>query len=111
MEDMLLGEEEHFEKLLKSRRYEGPSGDLAERIISASVCKKKKASNTIAVFLSDLLWELNLPKPALTVVSVLLCLALIVGFTIGSSGLSRYVSAEQYQTNLEEFLYYEGEVL
>jgi len=36
---------------------------------------------------------------------------LIIGFTIGFSNPSGFVSAEQYETNLEDFLNYEGDVL
>ena len=107
----LLTDEERLERVLKTRKYEEPSIDLSERIISASLHKKKKARRSLGGFFSDLLWEFSLPKPALTAVSVSLIFALIIGFAIGFSNPSGYMSTHQYQTNLEEFLYYEGEVL
>jgi hypothetical protein len=106
----LLADEERFEGVLKTRRYEEPDGDLAERIISASA-KKEKAPSTLNAFFSDLLQEFWLPKPALTAVFVSLFFALIIGFTVGFLNSSGYVSAEQDETNLQNLLYYEGEVL
>lgn len=106
----LLADEERFEGVLKTRRYEEPDGDLAERIISASV-KKEKAPSTLNAFFSDLLQEFWLPKPALTAVFVSLFFALIIGFAVGFLNSSGYVSVEQDETNLQNLLYYEGEVL
>lgn len=107
----LLGDEKCFEEVLKTRKYEEPDRDLAERIISASVYKKKKTQHIFRRFFSDLLWEFSLPRPARTAVFVSLIFALIIGFAIGFSNPTGSVSAEQYQTNLEDFLYYEGEAL
>jgi hypothetical protein len=107
----LLGDEERFEAVLKTRRYEEPDRDLAERIISASVYKKKKAQHIFRGFFSDLLWEFSLPGPARTAVFVSLIVALIIGFAVGFSDPTGTMPAEQYQANLEDFLYYEGEVL
>jgi hypothetical protein len=106
----LLADEERFEGVLKTRRYEEPGEDLAERIISASV-EKGKAPSTRNGFFSELLQEFWLPKPALTAVFVSLFFALIIGFTVGFLNSSSYVSAEQDETNLQNLLYYEGEVL
>jgi len=106
----LLADAERFEGVLKTRRYEEPGEDLAERIISASV-KKEKAPSTRNGFFSELLQEFWLPKPALTAVFVSLFFALIIGFTVGFLNSSGYVSAEQDETNLQNLLYYEGEVL
>ncbi len=107
----LLAEEERFERVLKTRRYEEPSRDLAERIVSAAQPKKKKVWRRLGGFFSELLWEFGLPRPALTAVSVALIFALIIGFAIGFSDSTGTTSAEQYQANLEDFLYYEGEIL
>ena len=107
----LLAEEERFERVLKTRRYVEPSSNLAERIVSASQPKKKKVWPSLVGFFSELVWEFSLPKPALTAVSVSLVFALILGFVIGFSNPIGSVSTEQSQTALQEFLYYEGEVL
>lgn len=107
----LLAEEERFERVLKTRRYEGPSRDLAERIVSAAQPKKIKVWRRLSGFFSELVWEFSLPRAALTAVSVSLILVLILGFAIGFSNPIGSVSTEQSQTDLQEFLYYEGEVL
>ena len=103
----LLADEERFERVLKTRRYE----NLAERIISASRQKQDKRFRSIVGFFSDMLWEFGVPNRALTAVSVSLLFALILGFAIGFFYPSGAVYSEQNQTNLEAFLYYEGEVL
>lgn len=107
----LLADEQRFEKALKIRKYEEPSIDLSERIISATQHMKKKERSNLGSFFSELLREFSLPKPALTAVFVSLIFAMIVGFAMSFSNPSWHVSAEQYKTNLEEFLYYEGGVL
>lgn len=108
---VLLAHEEQFEQVLKTRRYEEPSSDLAERIILASQAKKKRVRRSLGRFFSELLWEFSLPRPAMTAVYVSVIFALIIGFAIGFLNVTESVSTEQYQTNLQEFLYYEGEVL
>lgn len=107
----LVGDEERFEGLLKTRKYEEPSRDLAERIVAAALPKKKKAQRILGVFFSEVLREFSLSRRALTAVSVSLIFTLIIGFTIGFSNPSGYTSVEQYETNLEDFLNYEGDVL
>jgi len=107
----LLAEEERFERVLTTRRYEEPSNHLAERIVSAAQPKKKKRWPSLVGFFSELVWEFSLPKPALTAVSASLVFVLILGFVIGFSNPIGSESTEQSQTDLQEFLYYEGEVL
>ena len=107
----LVEDEERFEGVLKTRKYEEPSRDLAERIAGAALPRKKKAQRNLGVFFSEVLREFSLSRRALTVVSVSLIFTLIIGFTIGFSNPSGFVSAEQYETNLEDFLNYEGDVL
>ncbi|MFO8240891.1 MAG: hypothetical protein R6T90_07815 [Dissulfuribacterales bacterium] len=107
----LLEDEERFERVLKERRYEDPSPELAECIISASRRKKDKRPHSIVVFFSDLFWEFGVPNRALTAFSVSLLIALILGFAIGFFYPSGAISSEQNQINLEAFLYCEGDVL
>ena len=107
----LVQDEKRFERVLKTRRYEEPSRDLVERIISAALPKKKKAPRNFSVFFSEALREFSLSRRAFAAVSVSLVFTLIIGFTIGFSNSSRYVSTEQYETKLEDFLNYEGDVL
>ena len=107
----LVEDEERFERVLRTRKYEEPSRDLAGRIVAAAMPRKKKAQRNLGVFFSEVLREFSLSRRSLTAVSVSLIFTLIIGFTIGFSNPSRYVSAEQYETNLEDFLNYEGDVL
>jgi hypothetical protein len=107
----VMAQEEHFEAVLGSRKFEEPSGDLAERIGLACRRGRKKSRSRIGGFLSDLLWEFSLPRSALTAVSVALIFALVIGFAIGFSNPTGTTSTEQYQANLQDFLYDEGEVL
>jgi len=107
----LVEEEECFEGVLKTRKYEEPSRDLAGRIIAAALPRKKKAQRNLGAFFSEVLREFSLSRRALTAVSISLIFTLIVGFTIGFSNPSGYASAEQYETSLEDFLNYDGGAL
>jgi len=107
----LVEDAERFEGVLRTRKYEEPSRDLAGRIVAAAMPRKKKAQRNLGVFFSEVLREFSLSRRALTAVSVSLIFTLIIGFTIGFSNPSGFVSAEQYETNLEDFLDYEGDVL
>lgn len=107
----LVEDEERFEGVFKTRKYEEPSRNLAGRIVAAALPRKKKAQRNPGLFFSEVLREFRLSRRTLTAVSVSLIFTLIIGFTIGFSNPSGYVSAEQYETNLEDFLNYEGDVL
>ena len=107
----LVKNEEHFEGVLNARKLEEPSKDLAGRIVASALPRKKKAQRDFSSFFSDMLSEFSLSRRALAAVSVSLVFTLIVGFTIGYSSPSRYASTDQYETHLEDFLNYEGNVL
>ena len=107
----LVEDEERFEGVLKTRRYEEPSRDLADRIVAAALPKKKEAQRKLGMFFSEVLREFSLSRRAFAAVSVSLIFSLIIGFTIGFSNPSGNASAEQTQTSLEDFLNYEGDVL
>jgi hypothetical protein len=108
----ILDEYEQFEEVLKTRKYEEPSGNLAQRIVSLSLHQEKESRIGLGFFLSRLFAdELYLPKPALIVVSILTIIALLTGFFIGFSNPSKTVLTDQRQTNLQEFLHYEEGVL
>ena len=104
----LIKEQEHLESFLNTRRYENPSNDFAERIISASL-HKKQSSFTLSAFVSALMGEFRFPKPALTTISVLILL-LAVGFITGFFIPSEYVSTPNDETSLQAFLYYEEDI-
>jgi hypothetical protein len=107
----LVEDEKRFEGVLKTRKYEEPSRDLAGRIVAAALPKKKKAQRNFGVFFSEILSEFSLSRRTFAAISVSLIFTLIIGFTIGYSNPSGYVSTEQYETHLEDFLNYEGDVL
>lgn len=106
-----LADHEHFEEVLKSRKFEEPGADLAERIISASLNEKEKDRFRHGSFLSSLRAELSLPNAALAAVAILMVTVLLIGFAIGFSNPFGLNSAEQESAHLQEFLYYEGEIL
>jgi len=107
---VLLKEHEHFERLLKARRYEEPANNLAERIISAS--RQQKAPFSPGSFISALLNEFHLPNPALAALSAVIILVLVIGFVIGfSNPLGSSVSTAQEETSLQAFLYDEGDII
>jgi hypothetical protein len=108
----LLAEQEQFERVLKTRKYEEPSINLVQRIVSLSLHQDKKLPFNLGLFLSKLFGnEFYLPKPALIVVSILAIIALLTGFLIGFSNPSGQVLTDQRQANLQEFLHYKGDVL
>lgn len=107
-----LAEHERFERILRTRKYEEPRGNLSERIVSLSLRQEKRLPFSLGSFLRRLFSdEFYLPKPALIVVSVLMITALLIGFVIGFSDSTGSVSADQRQASLQEFLHYEGDTL
>jgi len=107
----LVADAERFEGVLKIRKYEEPSRDLADRIVAAALPKKKEAQRKLGMFFSEILSEFSLSRRAFAAVSISLIFSLIIGFTIGFSNPSGNASAEQTQTSLGDFLNYEGDVL
>ncbi len=108
----LLAEQEQFERVLRTRKYEEPSGNLAQRIVSLSLHQDKKSPFSLGLFLSRLFGdEFYLPKPALIVVSILMVAALGIGFVMGFSNPTGPILTDQRQANLQEFLHYEEGVL
>lgn len=101
----LVNEETRFERILKSRKYVESDSHLEQRIIAAALRIKKNPPLSINAFLSELLAEFRLPKPA-WIIAVLL----MIGFAIGFLDPLASAPAEQEQTNLQELLYYEEEI-
>jgi hypothetical protein len=105
-------EQEEFERVLKARKYEEPSGDLAGRIVSASFLRDQKARPGFGSFLPKIFTgEFLLPKPALVLGSTLMIGTLVLGFVIGFSIYTGPLPTEERQTNLQEFLHYQGNAL
>lgn len=103
-------DEKKFEKILNSRKFEEPSPDLAQRIITASQSQKKKESFNIAVWFADFISEFNLSRPMYATVQIMLAIVLTVGLTIGFYNPVEKRIAEQEQIHLQSFLYVKGEL-
>lgn len=108
---VLVAEHEEFEKVLSTRSYEDPSANLEQRIISASLRIEKKVPFSLDVFLSEIFAGFKLSKPSLAALSIVLISVLLIGFFVGFSNPMGSVLTEQEPTNLEEFLYYSGDIL
>lgn len=109
---VLLAEQEQFERVLKTRKYEEPSGNLVERIVSLSLHQEERSPSGVVLFLSRFFAdEFRLPKPALILISILMIVTLGIGFFIGFSSSTRSMLTDQRQANLQEFLHYEEDVL
>jgi hypothetical protein len=102
----LQADHEGFEGVLTSRSYQEPPSTLAQRIISASQQGRKRTSLSRGAFFSELLAGFSLRRWALIAIAVL-----IIGFIIGLVNPIGSLVAEETQTDLQEFLYYEGEAL
>lgn len=100
----LLTDQEHFERVLKSRKYEEARNDLAQRIVSASLRQQKRVSFSVGALFTELLAGFSLRKWAFAMIAVL-----VIGFAIGFSNPMGSLLTEENQTNLQEFLYDEGE--
>jgi hypothetical protein len=108
----LLAEQEQFEEVLKTRKYEEPSSNLVERIVSLSCHQEERSPSGVVLYLSRLFAEeFFLPKPALILISILMIVALGVGVFIGVSSSTRATLTDQRQANIQEFLHYEEDVL
>jgi hypothetical protein len=105
----LLADQEKFEKVLKTRKYEEPSENLVQRIVSLSLSQDKKSPSALGSYLSRLFGdEFYFPKPALVLVSTLMMTVLVVGIVIGFSLSTGSMPTDQKQANLQDFLHYEG---
>jgi hypothetical protein len=107
-----FAEQEEFESILKARKFEEPSSNLAQRIVFLSVGQDKEAPSRLDSFLSNLFAdEFYLPKPAFIVFSIFMVTVLLTGFFIGFSNPTGSTSTDQRQANLQAFLHYEGDML
>jgi hypothetical protein len=108
----LCEEQEEFERILKTRKYEEPSRNLAQRIVSLSLNQNIKAPSRLGLFFSGLFADnFYLPKPAFWVVSIFMVTALMAGFFIGFSNPTGATSTDQGPANLQAFLHHEGDGL
>lgn len=108
---VLVAEHEALEKVLRTRGYEEPSHTMEQRIISASLSIEKKAQFSLDVFLLEIFAGFKLSKKSFAVLSILLVTVLLIGFSIGFFNPGGATFADQKQPDLQEFLYYTGDIL
>ena len=108
---VLVAEHEGFEKVLRTRGYEEPSINLEQRIISASLSIEKKTPFSLDMFLSEIFAGFRLSRQSFAILSILLISVLLIGFSIGFLDSGGVTLAEQEQPDLQEFLYYLGDIL
>jgi len=107
----LLVEQEKFETVLKARKYEEPSADLVQRIVSLSWHQDKKSPFGLSLFLARLFsYEFDFPKTALLVGCTVMIAALVTGFVIGFSYSPGSMLTNETQVNLQDFLHSKGDV-
>jgi len=98
----LVNMEKSFESMLKERHIENPSSDF-ERRITLSAKPRNAEMESLSVF-SNVFDLINIPKPALTMVFLLL-----FGFTLGFF-YNTYADSGDNGVELSEYLYFdEGE--
>lgn len=98
----LVDIEKEFETLLLKRNIENPSSDF-ERRITLSAKPRNAGMESVSVF-SNVFDLINIPKPALTIVFLLL-----FGFTLGFF-YDTYADTGENGMELSEYLYFdEGE--
>lgn len=108
----LQKDHEKFEKALQIRRYEEPADNFAQRIISASLQQRQKAPFSPGSFISDLINEFRIPRPALAALSLMMILALTIGFAIGfTTPTESPVLNNTEETTLQAFLFDEGDII
>jgi hypothetical protein len=107
----LYKEYELFEEVLRTREYEEPSQDLAERIIARSA-KQEQQPIGLGSFIISLLNDLRFPRLAVSTLSIVILFILILGFAIGFlTPLDSSVMDSQEETSLQSFLYEEGDLI
>jgi hypothetical protein len=97
---MSQNDEEKLAEMLRARRTEAASPDLAARIILRTQGRPQMRSYSLWQSLRQLFVELHLPKPA-----YVLPAALVLGMFLGFSTAPQTDStADSYATNAESFL-------
>ncbi len=100
-------QDEKLERLLRSRRMESPSPDLAQRIILQARQVPQQESATIGQWLRGLFKEFHLPKPAYVLAAVLL-VGTVVGF---NTPLGTATDNDAASAKIQSFLYADEAIL
>jgi hypothetical protein len=93
-------QDENLDAILRARRVEPASRDLAQRIISKAQSLPQNQTLPLIPWLRQLFAEFHLPKPAYVVVS-----ALVLGMIVGFSTPDRAASRDEESASVQSFLY------
>ncbi len=93
-------QDENLDAMLRARRVEPASRDLAQRIILKAQSLPQNQTLPLIPWLRQLFAEFHLPKPAYVVVS-----ALVLGMIVGFSTPDRTASRDEDSASVQSFLY------
>ena len=93
-------QDEKLEAMLRARRVEPASRDLAQRMILKAQRLPQNQMLPLMQWLRQLFAEFHLPKPAYVVVS-----ALVLGMIVGFSTPDRTASRDEDSASVQSFLY------
>jgi hypothetical protein len=99
-------QDEKLEAMLRSRRIEPASPDLAQRIIMKARQIPRDQPITFGQWLTGLFGEFHLPKPA-----YVLAATLLIGFIIGFNTPVETTVDDPAVANVQEFLYVDEALL
>jgi hypothetical protein len=100
-------QDEKLEAMLKSRRFETASSNLAERIILKAQDIPQRHPFPLMPWLMQLFAELHLPRPAYVLAGTL-----ILGFVLGFNAPLHVTTADDIDTDqVQSFLYADEDVL
>jgi hypothetical protein len=104
---MSTNQDEKLEAMLRSRRVESASPDLAQRIILKAEATPQVETSTVGQWIKRLFAEFHLPKPA-----YVLAATLVLGFVVGlNNPLNDTSDADTISVNAEGFLYADEAIL
>lgn len=105
---ILIKQEEEFERFLDMREIDQHSPDFQTRIISSAIQKNavfSNKSNSLWSYLNEIFISLNIPKPAIS-----LGIVLVIGITIGYLIDYKQISNFRNETDIGVMTLYEGEI-
>jgi hypothetical protein len=104
---MSTNQDRKLEAMLRSRRIESASPDLAQRIILKAEALPQIQTSTLGQWIKRLFAEFHLPKPA-----YVLAATLVLGFVVGlNNPLNDTSDPDTISVNAEGFLYADEAIL
>jgi hypothetical protein len=92
--------DEKLDRMLRSRRYEPASADLAQRIVLKAQALPQNSTVSLWSWIRQLCVEFHLPKPAYVLASALV-LGMVIGFSMPQDMSS---GAEDNPASVQNFL-------